>query len=252
MNRTKRIEMLANGTVGKTLFALSAPAIAGMVVMAIYNVADTFFVSLLRDTTAVAATGIVFPLFQLIGAVGLTFGMGAASVISRRLGANDHEAADQAGATAFYSAFLVGIGLAVGGAVFIQPVLRLFGATDSILAEATLYGRVIIGGSVFQVLNMTVNNILRSEGAALHSSMGQIAGAVLNIILDPIFILVFNMGITGAAVATVISQAVACLILLSFYLARRGVLHPLNPRNVRMRWATYAALIIMSPGNRTG
>lgn len=245
MNKNKRVEMLDHGAIGKTLFAMSAPAIAGMVVMAVYNIADTFFVSLLRDTTAVAATGVVFPLFQLIGAVGLTFGMGAASVISRRLGAKDQDAANEAASTALYSAFVVGIALAVTGAIFIQPVLRLFGATESILAEATLYGRVIIGGSIFQVLNMTINNILRSEGASLHSSMGQMSGAVLNIILDPIFILVLNMGITGAAVATVISQSVAFTVLVSYYVLRRGVLHPLDLRNVRLRWKTYAALMTL-------
>ena len=86
VSNTRRIEMLAHGRIGPTLFKLSAPAIVGMLVMAVYNVVDTFFVSLLRDTTAVAATGIVFPIFQLVAAIGLTFGMGAASVISRRLG----------------------------------------------------------------------------------------------------------------------------------------------------------------------
>lgn len=81
-------QILSEGRIGLTLFKLSSPAIAGMVVMAVYNVVDTFFVSLLRETTAIVATGIVFPIFQLVGAVGLTFGMGAASVISRRLGEN--------------------------------------------------------------------------------------------------------------------------------------------------------------------
>ncbi|MFP4112721.1 MAG: MATE family efflux transporter [Spirochaetota bacterium] len=244
-NSTKRVEMLASGSIGKTLFSLSAPAIAGMLVIAIYNVVDTFFVSLLRDTTAIAATGVVFPLFQLIGAIGLTFGMGAASVISRRLGAGDHDAANQAGATAFYTSLVVGLGFSIAGAVFIEPLLSLFGATDSILAEALLYGRVIVGGSVFQVLNMTINNVLRSEGAALHSSTGQIIGALLNIALDPIFIFVLDMGVTGAAVATVISQAVATLYLLGYYVLKRGALAPLDPRHIRVNAATYGALMAL-------
>lgn len=242
---SKRITMLAEGRIGKTLFAMSAPAIAGMVVMAVYNVVDTIFVSLLRDTTAIAATGIVFPMFQLIGAVGLTFGLGAASVISRKLGEHDHEAAERTASTAFYTSLAVGILLSISGAVFIQPLLRVFGATDSILAEATLYGRVIIGGSVFQVLNMTTNNLLRSEGAALHSSMGQITGAVLNIILDPIFIFVLDMGVTGAAVATVISQAIATVFLLSFYFTRRGVVHPLDISHFHPTRFTYAAIMTL-------
>ena len=90
-NNNKRIRLMAEGRIGEALFKLSAPAVIGMMVMAIYNIADTFFVSLLRDTTAVAATGIVFPIFQLIGSIGLTFGIGAASVISRKLGENDYD-----------------------------------------------------------------------------------------------------------------------------------------------------------------
>ncbi|MFW6262357.1 MAG: MATE family efflux transporter, partial [Spirochaetota bacterium] len=246
MNRnTRRITMLAEGRIGPTLFKLSAPAIVGMVVMAVYNVVDTVFVSLLRDTTAIAATGIVFPLFQLIGAVGLTFGMGAASVISRKLGANDFDAANQAGATAFYSSVGVGLALSLVGAIFITPILTLFGATETILEEATLYGRVILGGSVFQVVNMTTNNLLRSEGASGHSSVGQILGAVLNIALDPIFIFVLDMGVTGAAVATVIAQAGSTFFLLAYYALRKGVLAPIDPRHVRLRLATYRAIMVL-------
>ncbi len=98
-----------------------------------------------------------------------------------------------------------------------------------------MYGRIIVGGSVFQMVNMTTNNILRSEGAAIHSSVGQILGAALNIILDPIFIFVFDMGVTGAAVATIVSQAVSALWLVSYYARRKGVIQPLSPRNVRLR-----------------
>lgn len=244
-NRNKRIELLAHGSVGTALFKLSAPAIMGMVVMAVYNIVDTFFVSLLRDTTSIAATGIVFPMFQLIGAVGLTFGMGAASVISRMLGEDNYQAANEAGATAFYSALTVGIALSITGAIMIEPLLRLFGATESILATATLYGRVIIGGSVFQVLNMTANNMLRAEGASLHSSLGQMTGAILNIALDPIFIFVLDMGVTGAAIATVIAQAASTMFLLSYYVWKRGVLSPLHAGFVRLRWATYQALMTL-------
>ena len=239
LGRQKRMKLLADGPIASTLFRLSAPAIIGMVVIAVYNVVDTFFVSLLRDTTAVAATGVVFPIFQLIGAVGLTFGMGAASVISRKLGAGDREGASRVAATALYSSVGVGLLASLLGAVFAVPILRFFGATPSVIDTAALYGRVIIGGSVFQMLNMTTNNILRSEGAAMHSSLGQILGAVLNIILDPLFIFVFDMGVTGAAVATVISQGTATAWLLSYYVRRHGAIQPLSPRNVRLDRATY-------------
>lgn len=245
MNKSERMEMLAHGPVGPTLLKLSAPAIAGMLVMAVYNVVDTFFVSLLRDTTAVAATGIVFPMFQLVGAVGLTFGMGAASVISRKLGENDHEAANRTASTALYSAIGVGVLFSLAGAFFIQPILVMFGATESILGAATLYGRIIIGGAIFQITNMTLNNLLRSEGAALHSSSGQILGAVLNIILDPLFIFTFDMGISGAAIATVISQGTSTLYLASFYFRGKGSLEPFRRRNLHPTAATYGAIMIL-------
>ena len=245
VSNTRRIEMLAHGRIGPTLFKLSAPAIVGMLVMAIYNVVDTFFVSLLRDTTAVAATGIVFPIFQLVAAIGLTFGMGAASVISRRLGEGDYEGANRTASTALYSAMAAGILFSIGGAIFIRPILFLFGATDTILEAATLYGRIIIGGSVFQVCNMTLNNLLRSEGAALHSSTGQILGAVLNMILDPIFIFVLNMGITGAAVATVISQGVSMLYLAGFYFRKKGALEPFRRSNFHPTVHTYRDIMVL-------
>lgn len=245
LQQKKRIAMMAEGPIGRALFKLSAPAVAGMIVMAIYNIVDTIFVSFLRDTTAIAATGIVFPMFQLIGAVGLTFGMGAASVISRRLGAGDHEGAHRAATTAFYSALAVGIVLSVLGAIFIQPLLRVFGATPDILTEATLYGRVIIGGSVFLVVNMTLNNLLRAEGASGHSSLGQMIGAVLNILLDPIFIFVLDMGIAGAAVATVIAQAASTLFLLSFYLRRKGTLQPVSLKHLHPTLTTYRAIMTL-------
>lgn len=237
--------MLAEGGIGKTLFTLAAPAIAGMVVMAVYNVVDTYFVSLLRDTTAIAATGIVFPVFQLIGAVGLTFGMGAASVISRRLGEDKHEEASCTAATALFSAFAAGIFFSALGMVFTRPILRAFGATDSIMEQAVLYGRIILGGAVFQVVNMTLNNLLRSEGASIHSSTGQILGAVANMILDPVFIFALDMGITGAAIATVISQGISTSYLISFYIMKKGVMNPLDARRIRLTVPMYAAIMTL-------
>ncbi len=241
----KRIELMAKGDIGRALFTLSAPAVVGMLVMSLYNVVDTFFVSLLNDTTAIAATGIVFPLFQLIGAIGLTFGVGAASVISRRLGEEDHDAAERTAATALFSALIVGLLFALFGLIYMPSILTLFGATASILDAAVLYGRLIVTGSVFVVLNMCLNNLLRSEGASLHSSTGQILGAVMNMILDPIFIFGLDMGLAGAAVATVISQGIGCFYLVSYYLRHKGVLHPLSLKHFRPGRATYLPMMAL-------
>lgn len=244
-NTNKRVEMMANGPIGSTLFKLSAPAIIGMLVMALYNVVDTYFVSLMRDTAAVAATGIVFPVFQLIGSIGLTLGIGAASVISRRLGEKEIQKAEETAATAVYTAIAIGIGFAIVAGIFIKPLLMLFGATAEIMEVATLYGRVIVMGSIFQVFNMCINNILRSEGATLHSSIGQVTGAVINVVLDPILIFKFGMGITGAAVATIVSQAIVSVLLASFYIRQRGVLHPFKFSNFHPTKETYSQIMVL-------
>ncbi len=169
----------------------------------------------------------------------MTFGMGAASVISIRLGEERFDEAQEAGATAFYSALVIGVLVSALGALAIYPLLTMFGATETIIEEASTYGRIIVGGSFFLMLSMVLNNLLRSEGAALYSSIGQILGAVLNIILDPIFIFILDMGITGAAVATVISHACSVMFLACYYIHNRGTIQPLSVRNVRLRWSTY-------------
>ncbi len=244
-SKDSRIQVMASDPVGRALMKLSAPAIAGMVVMAVYNVVDTFFVSLLRDTTAIAATGVVFPLFQLVGSIGLTFGIGAASVISRRLGEKNVRAANRVASTAFYSALGVGVVFSVVGVIFIKPLLVLFGATETILDTASLYGGIIVGGSIFQTGNMALNNILRSEGATVRSSTGQILGAVLNMALDPLLIFTFNMGIAGAAVATIISQAIGSLYLLSYYLRDKGAVEPHLIKHFCFRLQTYREIMAL-------
>ena len=224
MYNNERTELLKNGEIGKALRTLTIPAATAMMVNAVYNVVDTAFIGLLHDTPSIGAAAILFPVFMLIGAIGLTFGMGAASLISRQLGANDGEGARRTASTAFYTTLLIGVGFAVFGNIFIEQVLALFGATETILDRAEVYGRIIIGGSFFQILNMCMNNLLRSEGAAKYSSIALMAGGILNIILDPIFMFVFDFGLAGAAMATITAQIVSNIYLLRYFLKNKGIL----------------------------
>ncbi|MBI9106474.1 MAG: MATE family efflux transporter [Spirochaetales bacterium] len=224
MNRNDRIELLRSGGIGKALWTLAMPAVIAMFVNAVYNVVDTAFIGLLHDTASIGASAVLFPIFMLIAAIGLTFGMGAASVISRKLGENKPEHARRTASTAFYTSVIAGIIFAVLGNVFIEPLLRLFGATDTILEKAVIYGRIIIGGSIFQVLNMCMNNILRAEGAAGYSGRALMLGGILNIILDPIFMFVFKMGLAGAAAATITAQFISTIYLLRFFIMKKGIL----------------------------
>jgi putative MATE family efflux protein len=220
-NNEKRAKMLGEEKIETILIKLAIPAIIGMLVNAIYNIVDTVFVGKL-GTSAIGAATVAFPLFMLIGTFGLTFGVGAASYISRLLGENNKVQADKATSTAFFTSMTVGILYMIIGSIYLEPILRLFGATDTILPYAKAYSRILVLGSVFTMINMTMNNMLRAEGSAKISMIALSVGAGLNILLDPLFIFGFDMGIQGAAIATVLSQMVSRVLLLSYFLSGKS------------------------------
>lgn len=220
----KRVYLMEKEPVGKGIIKMALPAVIGMLVMAIYNIVDTMFVSWL-GIQATAATQVVFPIVMIIGAVGLSFGIGGASYVSRLLGEKRKEEANRVLSTSVFLALGTGILLTVAGLFFIETILELFGATETIMPLAKEYGHFIILGAVAQVLNMTFNNMLRSEGSAKNSMIGMTAGAVLNIILDPIFIFALGLGIKGAAIATTLSQFVTTAILIFQYIGKKTILH---------------------------
>jgi putative MATE family efflux protein len=222
MEKNSRERLLGEEKVTKALFKLSVPAIVGMMINAIYNVVDTFFVGKLNSTSATGAVAVAFPIFMLIGGVGLTFGMGGGSYISRLLGEKKKETADEVASTTFFTSLVVGIIFTTLGLIFLEPLLKAFGSTETILVYAKEYTRILIFGSTFTVMNMTQNNIIRAEGNPMYSMIGMSLGAVLNIILDPIFMFVFHMGISGAAMATVIAQGISFLFLSSYFITRKS------------------------------
>ncbi len=220
----KRIDLLKNQPIPKAINKLAIPAILGLIVMAIYNIVDAMFVSWL-GTQAAGAIQVAFPAMMLMIALAMVFAMGGSAYISRLLGAGEIKRANQVSSTCFI--FIVGIALVmmVVGYVFMDRILLFFGASDDVLPLAREYFTYILAGTIFQMSNIGLNNMLRSEGSATHSMVGMATGALLNIILDPILIFVFKMGVKGAAIATSLSALTTFVILLSHYLKARSVLH---------------------------
>jgi len=217
----ERARALGKMKIPSLLIGLSIPSIIAMLTNAIYNLVDAFFIGRI-GTSAMGAIAIAFPIFNLIGAVGLTYGVGGASYVSRLLGAGDKEQADRAASTAFFTSLATGIAFTVLGLTFLDPLLKAFGATETIMEYAREYTMVIIMGSILNMMNMTMNNLVRAEGNAPRFMMAMVSGALLNVALDPLFIFGFGMGVVGAALATVISQSVSTMILLEYYLRKKS------------------------------
>jgi len=218
-DQNARREHMLHDPVSKLIPSVALPSIISMLVGAVYNLADTFFVGSLGNA-ATGAVGIVFPIITLLQALSFIFAHGASSYISRLLGKNDTLTASRTATTALVSAMLMGVGYGTVGLVFFEGLLRLFGATESILPYAKEYALYIYIAAPLFAGSYVMNNTLRAEGSAVKALIGMSAGAVLNILLDPLLIFGFHMGVTGAGVATAIGQMVSFLILLWFY--RKG------------------------------
>ncbi len=216
--------ILANQNLGRLLTSLSVPAIIGMFVMSTFNVVDTIFVGQGVGTLGIAGVAIVFPFQVIVLAIGQLIGMGAASIISRAIGSGDMAKANRAlgnmmAMVIFFSAIIT-----VLGEIFIDDILRLMGATPDILPYAHEYLRIILIGTVFRCMLISSNNVIRSEGRARESMILIVTTAIINTILDPIFIFVLDMGITGAALATIISQGLGSVYAIIFYSSKRSVI----------------------------
>lgn len=202
--------------------AMGLPTMIGMMINALYNLVDAYFVGGL-GTSQMGAISVAFPIGQVVVGLGLLFGNGSASYISRLLGRGDRKTADQAASTALYSSIAVGALLILCMVVFLHPLLKMLGATESILPYAEEYTRIYVVFSIFNVFNVTMNNLVTSEGAAKTTMFTLLAGAVLNIVLDPVFIYVLDFGVAGAAAATAISQIVSSLVYLGYILRKKSI-----------------------------
>lgn len=207
---------------------LAGPSIMIMLISSLYNMADTFFVSSL-GTSVVAAVGVVLPLMAIIQALGFLFGQGSGNYISRELGAQHIEMASKMAATGFFSALILGEVFSILGLLFSAPLALALGATPTILPHAREYMRFILIGAPWMAGSLVLNNQLRFQGSSFYGMIGMLSGAILNMILDPIFIFALGLGVKGASTATMISQAVGCIVLL-VGCSRKGniAIHPRN------------------------
>ena len=219
--QNKKTDLLGKAPIPKALIALGLPTMIGMMVNAMYNLVDAYFVAGLGIAQN-GAISVAFPLGQIVVGLGLLFGNGGASYISRLLGRGEKETANKVASTALYSSVLVGAIIIVLSIIFLNPILKLLGATESILPYAMTYTSIYIISSIFNIFNVTMNNIVTSEGSAKTTMLALLAGAILNIILDPIFIYTLDLGIAGAAIATAISQIVTTCVYLYYIFSKKS------------------------------
>lgn len=216
---TDNYTFLTQAPAHRVILTMAVPTIITMLVTSLYNIADTFFVGQL-DTQSTAAVGVVFPVMFFIQAFGFFFGHGSGNYISRELGARRHGNAETMASTGFVYSLVAGIVAMVVGLSMIKTLAVWLGSTPTILPYTESYMSIILLGSPFMTASLTINNQMRLQGNASYAMYGIISGAVLNVVLDPVFIFVFDMGVAGAAVATVTGQVVGFFVLLA--MSRRG------------------------------
>lgn len=221
----------------KAVMQLSVPTVLSSLVMVIYNLADTYFVGMLNDPVQNAAVTLAAPVLLAFNAVNNLFGVGSSSMMSRAMGRKDYDAVSRSSAIGFYCALFSGILFSLLCVTFQQPLLVMLGA-DSGTAEATLgYLRwTVMCGAAPAILNVVMAYMVRSEGSSLHASIGTMSGCLLNIILDPIFILPWglNMGAAGAGLATFLSNCVACCyFFVLLYVKRKSTVVCISPRKLK-------------------
>lgn len=221
---TKDKEFMGTMPIRELLVQLSVPAMIGMIVNALYNLVDTIFVGHGAGSMAIAGLSIAFPVQMLIGAFAQMFGVGAASIVSLKLGEKKEKEASLAAGNGITLALITALIIAILGTIFMTPLLQLVGASSVILPYASDYLHIILFGSVFLTFSFYSNNLIRSEGNAKQAMRIMLSGAIINIILDPLFIFGFDLGIKGAAYATVISQVISSGIALKYFLQKKGLI----------------------------
>ncbi len=237
----QKFHQMTETPVSSLICRLALPCIISMLVTAFYNMADTFFVGMLKSNSATGAVGVVFSLMAIIQAVGFFFGHGSGNFISRELGRQNFEEASNMAATGFFSAIAAGALICVLGQIFLEPLATLLGSTPTILPYTKAYLQVILFGAPWMTSSLVLNNQLRYQGSAAYAMVGIASGAVLNIALDPLLIFTCGLGVAGAAWATIISQFVSfCLLVIGC--SRGGNLH-IHISQVQRKWSYYEMIV---------
>lgn len=241
MTYEEKYKMMIETPVNRLIPRLAVPTIISMLITSIYNMADTFFVSQL-STSASGAVGVNFSLMAMIQAIGFTLGMGSGNYMSRMLGAKEKDKAQRACSTAVYTALFLGLLLAIVGIGNIDRLVIMLGATETIAPYAKDYGQYILIAAPYMTASFVFNNHLRSQGNATLSMIGITTGGILNVILDPILIFGLDLGISGAAIATIFSQFVSFVILVTLVIRSNNVLKPV-PRFFTMKWWVFKEIL---------
>ncbi len=241
LTSTEQHKRMTGMSVPRLVTSLAIPTTFSQLITVIYNTADTYFVSQI-DTSASAAVGVAFALQALIQAVGFGIAMGCSSLVSRRLGERKDAEAERYANSAVFFAVVMGFLILAGGLSCLKPLMRLLGATETILPYACDYTRIILLGAPILCTSFVLNNILKAEGEANLSMIGLCAGGLVNIALDPLFIFTFGMGISGAALATVVSQSVSLIILIALFLSGKSIVR-LRVKAVSKSFLTYWQLM---------
>jgi putative MATE family efflux protein len=219
MDHTKQ---LGEARISKLLFKFSIPAVTGMVVNALYNVVDRIFIGQGVGRMGIAGLTIAFPLMTVMMALSMLIGLGATALISIRLGEQRKEEAELIVGNAMVCLALIALTVTIFGLIFIDPLLRLFGASNDVLPYARDYMRIILLGAIYMSIGFGMNHFIRAEGNPKIAMLTMLLGAITNTILDPIFIFVLGWGIKGAAWATIISQAASAVWVLSYFLRKKS------------------------------
>lgn len=224
--QTGTVSLLATAAPSKAIIRLAVPATLALLAKAVYNIVDTAYIGMLDSDAALAAVGVTLPLLLIMVSIENIFAAGAAVLAGRQLGAGQTDKASQTVTTIVGFSVLVGIGLCVLGILFIEPLLRAFGASDAVLPMAKDYAFWMFIAALFNLPAQSMNCAARAESSVKISSVAVITGALLNVVLDPLFMFSwgFNMGVEGASLATTLSQFVTFTILLWFYFSGRSII----------------------------
>ena len=236
-----KFRQMTEPPVSKLICRLAIPCIISMLVTSFYNMADTYFVGMLKSNAATGAVGVVFSMMAIIQAVGFFFGHGSGNYISRQLGKKNYEEASNMAATGFFSALVTGALICLLGQIFLDDLAYLLGSTKTILPYTRDYLRIILLGAPWMAASLVLNNQLRFQGSANYAMIGIVSGAILNIALDPLLIFTFDLGVAGAGWATIISQFVSfCLLLFG---CSKGSNIAIRFSRLRLRWFYFKMII---------
>ena len=217
-SKIANIELMENTPMPKAILRLAIPTVFSTVISIVYNLTDTYFIGLLDDPVQLGAISLAFPVFTFLQAIGNMFGLGAPSYISRCLGARKYEEVRKTSAVSVYVTAILTVVLTLLVSFFMEPILRLIGTSDDTVGPTRDYLRLIVGFSIVLILQIILPALLRAEGKAKEAMIGMVIGTVLNIVLDPVLILLLDMGVAGAAWATIIWNFCAVVFFIIVYL----------------------------------